>query len=228
MLREWLTYLLTPHTPETGAYLRESLAIEARYRRCRKAWQPHLERCRQQMVQHMPPGGGKAVILGSGALLDVPLPALAQAFAEVCLVDIVHPLSTRRQARGFPNIRLVEADLGGTSHAPLPESEGADFIVSVNLLSQLPLCGGGAPTPNARAVIEAHLQRLQQAPGTRLLITDRLRQCLDRAGNIVEEQDALHGATLPAIQESWWWEIAPIPELSRTHRWRHQVAAVTV
>jgi len=45
MLTEWLTYIAADCTPPARklGYLRESIAIRSRYRRCRTAWQPHLE-----------------------------------------------------------------------------------------------------------------------------------------------------------------------------------------
>ena len=45
MLKELTDYIATPCLPQFRrlGYLKEAVSIMARYRRCRKAWQPHLE-----------------------------------------------------------------------------------------------------------------------------------------------------------------------------------------
>jgi hypothetical protein len=54
MLAEWWSYLTTPCSPEARrmGYLRESIAIRARHRRCRHAWAPHLAKTRQGLVSY--------------------------------------------------------------------------------------------------------------------------------------------------------------------------------
>lgn len=63
------------------------------------------------------PGTGRAVVLGSGSLFDVPLDALAERFGRVDLVDLAHPRSARLAAQRRPNVRLVEADVSGVARA---------------------------------------------------------------------------------------------------------------
>lgn len=96
-------------------YLREAVAIQARASRCRAAWKPHLERSRAFIMKaaHTCSGHGTALVIGSGALFDVPLAELSGMFGRVLLADIVHPLSARWQARRFANVRLITVDVTG-------------------------------------------------------------------------------------------------------------------
>ena len=99
MLRELLAWLVTPaggYSRRMG-YAREGVAIEARYRRCRRDWQDHLIQCRTVIAAQAQKtkGEGVAVVLGSGALLDVPLRELSRQFGAVYLLDLFHPLSAR-------------------------------------------------------------------------------------------------------------------------------------
>ena len=100
---DWLELLLAPcprHLREMG-YLRELLGIRRRARRWRSAWEPHCERSRALIRAAMTrcPRRRKAVVLGSGWLHDVPLDELCAGFAEVVLVDLIHPLQTRWRTR---------------------------------------------------------------------------------------------------------------------------------
>src|SRR5262245_23441322 len=119
MLLNLLETVLTPCPRYTRimGYRHEIVGIGRRYRRCRRDWQPHLDRSKQvirQAIQQCTTRR-KAVILGSGRLYDVPLGDLAAAFGEVLLVDIVHPLPVRWQGRRWANVRLVHADVTGVA-----------------------------------------------------------------------------------------------------------------
>ncbi|HYD29414.1 MAG TPA: hypothetical protein VEB64_00940 [Azospirillaceae bacterium] len=234
MIREALGWLVTPCGPEARrlGYLSESLALAARRRRCRAAWQPHIDaaqgvvrdavaRCR---------GRGRVVVLGSGLLAEIPLEALAESFAEVMLVDMVHLPSVRRRARRLPNVRLVERDVTGTAEAlahgrrpepaPPPLAEfAADLAVSANLLSQLPLLplerlDGPGAAAFARALIEGHLDWLKRLAPVACLITDVERLTVDGQG-VRDRSDALFGVELPPGGREWLWTVAPRPELFR-------------
>lgn len=160
MFLEMLESLLTPCPRSVRAmgFLKESIGIRRRYRRCRDDWQEHLEHCRETILQGMQrcEQKRKAVVLGAGLLHDVPLRELSTTFREVLLVDIVHPFFSRWRTRTYKNVRRVRADVTNTvdelywvSDEPdkrLPLSKPMlflndpelDFTASVNLLSQLP------------------------------------------------------------------------------------------
>jgi len=161
MLRELFEWLLSRGTgPGRRLGLdREAVSIAARHRRQSEAWEPHLAATRQCLLDAAAacPQGGTALVLGSGACLDVPLSALAARFDTVVLADAHHPRPARRLARAFPNVRLMPVDLtglagpagqvarhGGTLPRPLPIPDLSlglrpDLTVSVNLASQLPI-----------------------------------------------------------------------------------------
>ena len=161
MIHEALTWLTTP-APDWArklGYLRELIAIDARYRRCRAAWEPHLKashdtirkaiaRCERRR---------QAVVYGSGLLLDIPIDDLSNAFRNVTLVDAAHLRKTRRTLRRFDNVGCVEADVSGVALGlllgagkgadrlpqpaapPMDASSSIDLVVSANLLAQLPI-----------------------------------------------------------------------------------------
>lgn len=160
MLAEWLRHLCTwapAHLRQMG-YVRELIAIEARHRRCRAAWAPHLENCKKLIVDAAEDvNPGQVTVLGSGLLLEVPVEELANKFEDVVLVDIFHMPVVERRVRDLANVRLLTADVTGLVEAayrhpdlgrgtPLPAPgngmewlAGADLVVSANLLAQLPV-----------------------------------------------------------------------------------------
>ncbi len=93
MLLDLFTYITTPCSSfiRRMGYLNEAIEMRGRSRYNTAAWQPHLdntcrfilssaEKCRNR---------NKAVILGSGLLLDVPLAELHRCSTEVILLDVV-------------------------------------------------------------------------------------------------------------------------------------------
>lgn len=165
MLAELWHWLATPCAARMRrlGYVRESVAIAARHRRCDKAWQPHLRNTRRAVLEatNALERRRTALILGSGKLLDIPLRELSSSFQRVVLVDVLHPRSSRRLAHALPNVELIEHDLSectdGILALPAEADERAlsrlsrrgptrflddasiDYVASVNLLSQLPL-----------------------------------------------------------------------------------------
>lgn len=246
MLVEALEYLITPCPPWARrlGYLTQAVGLRARHRRLRARWRPHLEACRSFILETMAaaPGRGRAVVLGSGLLLDVPVAALAAEFREVILVDAVHLVPERLRARRWPHVRMIAADVTGAVAAPAgmlpPPGPPAglagldcDFVVSANMLSQLPLALLARPgaaldavarTAFARGLIERHLDHLRELAPLACLIADRESLILD-GDTVIDREDLLSGAILPAPGREWWWELAPRPELYRRYDVRHRV-----
>lgn len=250
MIREWLTHRLTP-APEAVkelGYLKEAIAIEARYRRCRRAWKEHLERTRRFVLWSAAncPRQDKVTILGSGGLLDVPLDDLAEDFQEVVLVDIVQTPKIRRWAAQYDNVTLVEGDVTSLLEAmaadgspPLdpptpyiPEGD-ADLVVSLNLLGQLPLIPARHLAKDtakdkaaafAEAVQRQHLRALQALPGRICLITETLREWV-ADGEVEETEPAIGEIKLPEPEQAWTWDLAPAPELEPDRSLRLRIAA---
>ena len=156
MLRELFLYLSTPCLPEfkTLGYLHELIAIQSRYKRVAKHWSSHTENCKEVLIdaakkchRHK-----KAVILGSGLLLDIPLDYLARNFDVIVLVDLIHLRSVKKNVKRYTNIELISHDVTGLASIlnkldvdegrpllPVPcfslpeEAEHADLLVSLNL-----------------------------------------------------------------------------------------------
>lgn len=250
MLAEIAHFLTTPAPAALRrlGYVRESVSLLARSRRCRHAWAPHLGAARDCVLDAFRelPRRRVAVVLGSGLLDDVPLAALAAGFAEVRLVDAVHPWPTRRAVRRFANVRLVSADIGGTTDLllgrserlvdPLPDLCGGpevDFVVSANLLSQLPILpldrlgsrGREGPPGLGRRIVAAHLRGLADVRARVCLVTDIEEREYDRRGAVTERLDLMHGLVLPPPDRAWDWDLAPFGEAARDRRTVHAVRA---
>jgi hypothetical protein len=241
MFREAAEALLTPcpRYARVMGYLDEVIGIGTRYRLCREDWQPHLDHTRQVIRGGIQRCATRrtAAIFGAGRLYDVPLEDLADTFEQVLLIDLVHPLTARRQARRFANVRLVSGDVtavaeavyrlggqGGALPASCPEllldDATVDYVASVNLLSQLPY------TPScflrrwnkhsheqletfARQLITAHLDYLGRFRSVVSLISDVAYLYYDVRDQLTEETGALHGVEIPWRGEEWIWRLAP-------------------
>ena len=240
LLLDFLEYLTTPCSWRTRSmgFLTSSLQVQARYRRCRRAWEPHLAETRRAILEGASSCAQKrkAVILGAGLLHDIPLRELSATFREVILVDIVFPWSSRITARSFQNVRCLEADVTATTRAlsrdptvPLPRSQptrflddpSLDFTASVNLLSQLPVIPRRYLRREESAELDAwshhlqaaHLDYLRKLPGRVTVITDTGGIHRDRRGATMQEWDNLHGLAMPAPTCEWEWNLAPAPEV---------------
>ncbi|MBC8267734.1 MAG: hypothetical protein H8E36_03210 [Rhodospirillaceae bacterium] len=237
MLYEFFQHLTTPcpRPVKDMGYLRELIGMQARYKRCQAAWQPHLHQCRNWICQAMQGSRGRVVVLGSGLLYDVPLQELSDHFDEVVLVDILHMPTVRKAIRPFSNVSLetrditgfVEALHDGTSRTP-PEAPdiapgGADLVISLNVLSQLPILPmafAGLEATVAPSLMQAHLEALQRSAAKICLISEVEQQlCLD--GEVVEKDDPLAGVSIPQNLKvhtaDWRWDFAPHPERHRRY-----------
>ncbi|MDM7946139.1 MAG: hypothetical protein QUV20_07370 [Oceanibaculum nanhaiense] len=229
-----------------AAYHAEGRGILYRYRRHRGAWQPHLEAAKQVIREAMAacPGRQSVAVLGSGALLDVPLGELLAAFRRVVLVDVAHPWRVRLRAALSPRVALLDADLTGIDGRPPPGMEPpappdlpavceADLVISLNLMSQLAyvpvsqleLLGQTEEQGDAfaGALVRAHLDWLRRLPGRVCLVTDVKRIVLDPQGGVIGEIDPLYGLSLPEGGTEWNWNIAPIGEIAPDYAVRHRV-----
>ncbi len=237
MLAEWLKHLTTPcpgHLKAMG-YLKELIAIQARHRRCRAAWAPHLEQC-MKVIGDAASGvaKGRVAVLGSGLLLDVPVEELAGTFDDVALVDIFHMPEVEDRVRGLANVRLVTEDLSGVveplfrhlsegraGSLPPPRVDtgplaGADLVVSANLLTQLPLLPLGLVREKAPSYGEAetrafarriidHHLDLLAQLPGRVALLTETERVICNKDEILQSIDPLFGATLPAAGKIKRW-----------------------
>lgn len=241
MILEALEWLATPcpRPLRDMGYLGELIAIGGRHRRCRAAWAEHLSRSRQAILDaaESAPGRRTAVVLGSGRLLDVPLAGLAARFQSVVLVDAVHPLGARWQARRQANVTLLATDITGTAEAlhrwrpgealPVPrpfellQRDDVDLVVSLNLLSQLGVLPGewlekrgGAAAAEAfsASLTAAHLDDLARSRARVCLIGDVEWWRARADGTVAERSSSIDESAAPAAIEEWIWPMAPAPE----------------
>jgi hypothetical protein len=255
VLLETLEYLTTdcPGYARRLGYLKEAIAIKARYRRHCEAWGPHLARSRAVVSQAVDACDGRrtAIVLGSGLLLDIPIGALAAKFQRVLCVDVVHLRAARRVAARYPNVSLVTGDMTGLAECmdrriadgwtgtPVPapallhDESAVDLVISANVAAQLPvipaaaLRRAGAGDGEIRAfcgdVVRSHLAYLSGFGAPVCLITERGRETCDRDGGVLRIEDALFGVSLPNDGQSWVWDLAPVGEVSRRYALRNQV-----
>lgn len=237
-------------------YESELRALGQRSRRCQNHWQTHLENSCAVVLQAAAgcPETNKALILGSGLLLDVPLDELAERFRKVVLADIVHCRRVRRAASRYDNVQLAQVDVTGVVErvyaqarardaAELPRhrpmlflDDGFDFVVSLNILSQLPVIPNGYVArhvknlPNdaidsfSRCLVENHLDWLARFPAVVCLIAD-LERWYCKGPKIVKREASLWGVDLPEGAREWQWDIGPWPQMDLRFDIRHRVAA---
>jgi hypothetical protein len=258
MLAEWLKHLATPcprHLKRMG-YLKELIAIEARHRRCARAWTPHLAHCRRTILKATESVGRRRVtVLGSGWLMDVPLDELADLFEEVVLVDVFHMPSIAKRIRGRANVRLVADDVTGLIEAtyrhviegktgPLPPPvadtgplAGADLVVSANVLTQLPLMpmawvrakGRDYDEEKTKAFarhIVEHHLDLLAALPGRVCLLTETERLVVTGREVLHRIDPLFGAAFPYRGRRWTWDIAPRPELSSRYDLRFRMTGI--
>lgn len=240
------TYAKTP--PEFRPHVRYSINLWARANRCRQNWAEHEENSRRFILAAASKLRQRrtAVVLGSGLVRDVPLGALASAFDTVVLVDLVHLASIRSKLWAKPgnNVVLSSRDLSGydTLKAGLALEPLSflrlvpylDLVISANLLSQI---GTGVQnriekeTANAMPddvlprLIQAHIDGLSGLPCKVCLITDTGFEVIDKNGTHHQQEDLLHGVTVPKIVNGWDWPVVPFGEESRDYQIIHKVVA---
>lgn len=116
MFAEALAYALTPAPAwaRRAGLLHQSVALAARYRRCRKAWDEHYAHCQawvERAAAEAEPGG--VVVFGSGPGHDLPLARLLARFQHVLLVDAIHPWRVRWQDWCHLGLECLTYDLSG-------------------------------------------------------------------------------------------------------------------
>lgn len=260
MLKELLTYATnscTPFAREMG-YLHEIIAIKTRHQRHKAAWQTHLNHC-QQIICHaidICAQRDTAMVLGSGLLLDIPIDYLTKSFQHVFLVDIVHLNAVKKLSKTTSNIHLLVCDLNGLN-STLPNQQShiaidlnqfspqlpylnlpADFIISCNVLSQLPIMPRNhierhyfveekRIDPWCQRFITNHLNYLKQTHAHICLITDTTHIVTDSSSQQTTSVDMLYGIKLPLPDQQWRWQIAPQGELGKQVKLHTNVAAYT-
>lgn len=250
MIAEVLAWLLTPSTLDarrTG-HLAAAVSLWSRARRCRADWSDHEAHCAAIVARSVDglAQRRKCLVLGSGLMRDVSLPFLAERFAEVILVDVVHLWPIRLAARRFRNVRLVDLDVTGSTDLLLGRATGLadplaryradpaiDLVISANCLSQLALL----PIEKTKTgpslirlrfpdlghrLVAGHLEALRRFSGRVCLLTDSEGLEVGPNGEILERYDLLEGVELPVADDDWDWTLAPLGEAFPDHAIVHR------
>jgi len=246
MIIEYLRFLTNPAPRSTKilGQLQETIALEARYKRSKKQWRPHLENS-QEIIRgaaKQVSGNGEVIILGSGLLLDVPIEFLSNYFSKVILVDVVHLKKIRRKTKRFHNVVLLEHDITGLAEELLnahpsqqeflsePElpclNENTELVVSTNMLSQIHLApvfyaekylnfSESQLETLAHQIMKSHVALLSKLPCQCCLIADNKRIYKNQHEIIISAENSLKNIELPKPDKTWYWEIAPKGELEK-------------
>lgn len=227
------TSAVTPN--ELRPFIRSSVSLWARARRCAQEWQPHEQNCRAFIRGAVSDLRDKrtAVVLGSGLLRDVPIEFLAKQFDTVVLVDLVHVASVRAwlKVKRLRNVQLISRDIGGTEEplAFLRQVPYLDLVISANVLSQIGVGAkrrlGSDMSGVPKTLIEAHLDGLSALPCKAVLLTDISYEVTNHQGELIEEDDLLCGVPVPSHGKEWTWPVAPFGELGKDRQAVHRVIA---
>ena len=240
MIWEAFQYLTTrPKLPvaKDMDYLKESIAMVARAKRCQPQWNAHYQQCQQAIIKSFNCLEQKriAIIIGAGTLHDVPLTALSEAFEKVILVDLVFLKSAYRMADKYDNIELVEHDVteslneikNGSSKLVKPErwleDERVDLVVSLNLVTQLPLIPvrwlmkrfhftEAQVDSIGKQLISEHLSYLSKFDARVCLIADQEDVEFNQAGEVVDRFDPWWEVEPPKTEYTWEWQVIPLGE----------------
>ena len=251
MLKELWQYVSnTTENPvaKKMGFLGESIAMEARSKRCKPSWTSHYQNCQKAILKASQRAVQKrtVLVLGAGSLHDVPLGILSSQFEKVLLVDLVFLNSARSVAQQFTNVTLVEYDITESLERvymglPMVDTPMAwlndptiDLVVSLNLITQLPLIpvrwlveqfefSEQEGDVLGKQIILAHLIYLQSFNGEVCLIADREGVEYDAEGNEVDRFDPWWDIEPPKAINTWQWELMPLGEVNRNHRQKNRV-----
>lgn len=258
MLWESWQYLRTPvkfpYIRKMG-YLTEAIAMVARAKRCQQPWGNHYQHCQQAILEAAQKARyhRTALIFGAGTLRDIPLKALSDQFEKVLLVDLVFLPAARKQVSRFENIELIEHDitesLAGLFQGDLTvvtpdrwqEADAGrsdiDLVVSLNLITQLPLIPvrwlmkhfqltEEQADQLGQKLMHSHMNYLQNFDTTVCLIADREGIQYDVSGQECDRFDPWWEVEQPHPASLWDWEVIPLKE-SKTQKCQINRVAVS-
>ncbi|HIE40766.1 MAG TPA: class I SAM-dependent methyltransferase [Thiomicrorhabdus sp.] len=256
MLKEFWQYVSNPTKNPVAkkmGFLTESIAMEARAKRCKASWGSHYQHCQAAILQASKRAVQKrtVLVLGAGSLFDVPLGVLATQFEKVLLVDLVFLKYARNLAQQFDNVELIEHDITeslerimvGLPFVDTPiswlEDSSIDLVISLNLITQLPLIPVRWLIEHfevseqegdilGKQLILAHLLYLQAFNGEVCLIADREGVEFNSSGQEIDRFDPWWDVEPPSIAHpkaiySWQWEVMPLGETSRNKSQKNRV-----
>ncbi len=240
-------------------YVSEAVAIRARYERCRDAWHDHLSASKQFIITALEHCSSRrsVLVLGAGSCLDLPLAELSRQFERVILVDAVQLAEIPEKISAYPNVTYVIHDISEinagllaitdpdtlrrlTSKTPSRycDDDSIDLVISLNLLSQLPLLpmrwlrqrrsfNNDVINQCGLDIMRAHCRYLQQFGCAKILIYDAEQKTMNAQGHCTDRlllSQWLHnemGSVAPRQQQDWQWQLAPAGENGQTSTLHH-------
>ena len=256
MIKEFWQYIVTPTelpvAKEMG-FLKEAIAMGARAQRCHRQWDAHYLKCKEAIVAATLRAVQKRTVLvfGAGSLKDIPLSYLSSQFSKVILVDLVFLKPARRVASNYSNVQLIEHDVTetlkwlqqGQTLVQSPSSwlsdSSIDLVVSLNLITQLPLIpvrwlmdehrlSESEADIVGKQLIFAHLSYLKQFSGEVCLIADRLDIEFDSQGIELDRFDPWWDVEQPKTDIHWEWEVMPLGEKDHSKSQKNLVGVSTL
>lgn len=233
-------------------HLYESISLIEREKRCRPHWLSHRENSKQFIIQQCQSLVTKKSILvmGSGPLHEIPIEWLSENFEDVFLLDIVHLQSVKKKCEKLKNLHFIVHDISEVEEEiqksqmlvkKIPvflNDRPFSCVISANVMSQIPLHLHSYIAKNLSNLFtaeeiddfllestRAHLQYLHsfQSP-LKLLITDTETFYYDESGSLKKSYFNYSHLNLPPAKSEWIWNVAPIPEISKTMEMKMKVA----
>jgi hypothetical protein len=228
-------------------YMADSQGIINRYIRVGAAWDEHLANSKKFIINSLSTRRVNCLaVYGSGWLLDFPLDEIAHVAGKIRLYDVVHPPQVLHRAQKYSNIEVITADLtgGGLTEAyqavrlykrtgNIPDASGiftghfrpaahADFIISLNILSQIGDIVTGYLCKHVpfnedeinrmiEGLQKSHLKLLEN--GKSCLITDVVEKCFDMQGKLMTTKQLVRcSLPLGRNEQTWEWQFDPLGE----------------
>lgn len=206
-------------TPKTfRQYLHAASREWAEGERWSCAWAPHLSQCRSlldTMIDDIVPRR-IVLVLGSGAMRELPVESLGRCFERVVLVDRVHLAAGLRRTARYRQIERVWSDVAFPTGDLLGRFVAGfgpvDWVISANILPELGAADGG------RHAMGAHLDGLAALACPATLISALDKRILNRHGVLLDGGSLLNGRDMPRSGQRWKWERRPLS--SRGQSWR--------
>ena len=106
-------YFLAPKYLVEMGLLHEIIGIKYRQKRLTKDWQEHREKSKHEILAATAQlkNKRKALVIGAGLLLDIPLKELSEEFDEVILTDIFFLQEAVNEIKLYPNCRFEQLDI---------------------------------------------------------------------------------------------------------------------
>ena len=217
-------------------YFQDQEGIVRRYMREKENWDNHFSNSKNFILKSaQTKSKNKAVVLGSGWLLDLPIDKLSEQFNEIILIDIIHPKQVVNRIKKYPNVKIQKADLTNGLIDFFYKNKGdkeilnkidfdkylfaipdADFVISLNIMCQLHIILIDFLRKHQEDTIkdlqkieqqiqELHLKALPQ--GKSCLITDFEEEVFNEDNDLVGVNPLIRiNLPLGNFKSTWQWK----------------------